>query len=193
MANIEKSTSEVFLTTYVNSSVKKIEDCLNKKSIARLKRESNLVSVIAFLRIIIGKTANYFNVSGNMNQDQVIETANDILNLYYFLSIEDFKLCFEKGRQLRYGQVFRMDGSIILGWLDQYVEERSEVAEQDNLNKHNEALSETDNKEIADKDFYDKFTDKNPEKPKEVNNELQKVSDDYHKDPKAYMKKLKKS
>lgn len=86
--------------------------------------------VIAFLRIIIADTANYFNVGGNMNEDQIKATATDILEDYYYLSIDDFKLCFGKGRKLHYGEIYRMDGSIILGWLGQYTEER--------MNKHEE-------------------------------------------------------
>lgn len=146
------------METYTQAKVNKIEDCLGKASIAKIKRETDKDTVIMFLRAIISKTSSYFNVSGNMNEDQIIETANDILDLFFFLSIEDFKFCFTKGKQLRYNkEIWRFDGSVILGWLGIYVEERAGISEQSNMNKHNDALSEFDNKKIAKKEFYDKF------------------------------------
>lgn len=45
---------------------------------------------------------------------------------YYYFTIEDFKVCFDKGKKGGYGQLFdRIDGSVILDWLDQYAAERS--------------------------------------------------------------------
>jgi len=188
------------LETYNQAKVNKIEDCLGKASIARIKRKTDKDTVIMFLRAIISKTSTYFNVSGNFNEDQIIDTANDILNLYYFLSIEDFKLCFKNGKRLRYNEkgIFRMDGSILLEWLDRYVEERSGIAENKSMTKHNEALSDNDTKELTDKKFYEKFNAKEVVTPKKepTEKELKKIEQkkiavEYHKDSKAYMEKLK--
>lgn len=92
---------------------------------------------------IITDLALSFNVGANMNQDQVAETVDDIIQDYYYLKLDDLKLCFKHGKRERYGKIYRLDESVILSWLDKYVEERFSSAEQSSYTQHASTKNET--------------------------------------------------
>lgn len=192
MANIEKSTIQSYLMIYKQSKVKKVDQCFEGKSLAILKKETSSQTVTAFLRIIIAQTVGYFNVGGNMSEDQIKQTALDIMEDYYYLTIEDFKLCFSRGRRLQYGEIYRMDGSIIFGWLAKYTEERLNTAEEIYQKKHQDFKSDKPKINLTNKDFYKNVKLIDP--PKEEiydKKKAQQILAEYKKNPKAYMAKLK--
>lgn len=84
-----------------------------------------------------------------MTDTQVLETCKLILQEYYFLKIEDLKLCFDgmkTGKYLENGQLYdRLDGNIILGALNKYTEERIQQAEIISNEKHKAMQDEVDN------------------------------------------------
>lgn len=97
----------------------------------------------------IANLVKYFNVGKSMNDSQVAETAKLILQNYYYLKPEDFKVCFDgmkSGKYLDGGKLFdRLDGQIIMLGIYAYSEERITVSEQINNEKHKE-LTEPDGK-----------------------------------------------
>jgi len=77
------------------------------------------------------------NVGKTMNDVQVARAADLILNEYYFLKPEDFKLCFNNVLLGRYGQVYdRIDALVLCGWLNRYVSERLDVADDESYQEH---------------------------------------------------------
>lgn len=97
----------------------------------------------AMIVSIITDLALSFNVGANMNQDQVAETVDDIIQDFYFLKLDDLKLCFKNGKRERYGKIYRIDESVILSWLDKYVEERFSCAEKVSYTGHTSTKTET--------------------------------------------------
>ncbi len=90
----------------------------------------------AFLTFISTDLIESFNVGKTMNQMQVIFVVNAIKSDYYFLKIEELKYCFEQAKKGRYGTMFdRIDAAVIFGWIDKYLEERTEMAYIDNIEK----------------------------------------------------------
>lgn len=78
-----------------------------------------------------------------MDQEQLADLVNDIIDEFYFMKIDDFKLCFNLGKRERYGKVFRLDASVILTWLDKYVTDRLNEADELSYNSHSSAKQET--------------------------------------------------
>lgn len=85
--------------------------------------------------------AELMSVGGNLNNAQVKFIADQFIEMFPTESIADFKICFQRGAIGRYGQIQRMDGITLKGWMDQYLDEKYQVVEdllmkeKDNLYK----------------------------------------------------------
>lgn len=126
---------------YANLNVATVDDCLKSASpaLVTMKAELGEQKMLAILVLFITDAIEFFNIGKGMNGEQVVQTAKLIAKDYYFLKPEDFKLCFENAKRGRYGKLFdRMDGAIIMEWLDNYVNGRMNHAEQRSEEKHNE-------------------------------------------------------
>ncbi|WP_455786988.1 DUF6633 family protein [Parabacteroides goldsteinii] len=78
---------------------------------------------------IIIDVVMFFNVGKIMNDNQAAQTADLIIEEYYFLKPDDFKLCFTRAKKGYYGKVFdRIDGQVIFEWLNQYTNDRMTTA-----------------------------------------------------------------
>lgn len=85
-----------------------------------------------------------FNTGQNMNQDQIVNLTEIILEDYYYMKLDDLKLCFKNAMKGKYGQTYRMDASVILGWLEKYTEER--LNEADNVSYENHTSTKGESK-----------------------------------------------
>lgn len=97
--------------------------------IAVIRKELGELSMIAILNVFLIDLVSFFNVGKAMTTAQIAETSQIILKRYYYLKPEDFKLCFQNCKELKYGdnKLFdRLDGSIILSWIAEYCNERSD-------------------------------------------------------------------
>ena len=135
-------------TEVFNSPVPAIATC--RKEIGEIKTKAAIV-------MILTDTVLQFNTGANMNQDQVIETTNDIMELYYWLKIDDLRLCFKNAMRGRYGDIYRIDGSVVLGWLEKYSIERIKAADEASYNQHQSTKSENRIKNENIAKIYSKF------------------------------------
>lgn len=96
-------------------------------TIALIKNKTSLTSTRALISLAICEVCDFFNVGKNMNDIQVAMTADLIIELYWYFKLEEIKYCFR--RAMRTEKLFdRLDGNIILGWLQAYDNERTEEA-----------------------------------------------------------------
>lgn len=111
-----------------------------------LKKQLSEAVAASILVKILKNLIEFFNVGKSMNDSQLAETVKLILKDYYFLKLEDLKLCFDgmkAGKYIEGGKLFdRLDGQIILLALQAYAEERITIAEQINHEKHKEFKDE---------------------------------------------------
>lgn len=83
----------------------------------------------AFMVKVLNEVLDYFNIGKTMGAVQVASTADLIIDEYYFLKPDDFKLCFTRAKKGYYGKVFdRIDGQVIFEWLNQYTNDRMTTA-----------------------------------------------------------------
>jgi hypothetical protein len=85
---------------------------------------------------MLNDVIDFFNVSNTMNGDQVLTTAEMILDNYGYLKIDDFKLCFNRAKRGLFGQVYRMDGNVILSWIETYISDRIDTVGEMNYAQH---------------------------------------------------------
>lgn len=105
-------------------------------SIGKYKRLDGETKARAVMGIILSDLVDFFNVSQSMNPPQMAQVIDMILDTYGYLKIEDFRLCFNWAKRGFYGQVFRIDGNVILTWLEKYVDDRCNNADEENYSKH---------------------------------------------------------
>jgi len=83
----------------------------------------------AFMVKVLNDLLDFFNVGKTMGAVQVASTADLIIEEFYFLKPDDFKLCFTRAKKGYYGKVFdRIDGQVIFEWLNQYTNDRMTTA-----------------------------------------------------------------
>ena len=98
-------------------------------SIAVMNKNFGETKLRAFMAKIIIYVVMFFNVGKIMNDNQAAQTADLIIEEYYFLKPDDFKLCFTRAKKGYYGKVFdRIDGQVIFEWLNQYTNDRMTTA-----------------------------------------------------------------
>lgn len=80
---------------------------------------------------------SFFNVGKTMSQVQLAQTAEIIIDTYGYLKIDDFKFCFSSAKKGLYGVTYdRLDGNVIITWIEQYLADRMSVADNLSYSEH---------------------------------------------------------
>lgn len=97
----------------------------------------------AIVVILLSEVVDFFNASNTMNDSQVAITTDLIIEEYPYFKIDDLKLAFRNAMKGRYGEIYnRLDGSVIMGWLNQYNCERCAKADVISYNEHKVRVQE---------------------------------------------------
>ena len=96
-------------------------------TLAKIKNNASEADARAILYIAICELCDFFNVGKNMNDVQVAKTVDLIIERFWHLKIEEIKYCFQRA-MCRERLFDRLDGNIIIGWLREYDDERTEEA-----------------------------------------------------------------
>lgn len=127
-------------------------------SLATCRKEfgdNGLIKTQAVMTIVIRDLVKSFNLGQTMDDEQVADLINDIIDQYYWLNIEDFRLCFNNAKSGRYDKgIFRLDASVVLSWLNKYTSDRLNAADESSYNAH---LSTKDESHIA---YFEQYYDK---------------------------------
>lgn len=99
-------------------------------SLATVKKTNGEDAQLAVVVKLINQVVMSFNIGKNMNANQILDAAKEIISDYYFLKIEELKTCFEMGRKGKFGKVYdRVDLMILCEWLAKYDELRNDALE----------------------------------------------------------------
>lgn len=88
-------------------------------------------SIVRYVEFELIKMAALISVGNNMNNAQIQFVATQLVELFPNESLADFKLCFSRGCIGQYGEIFRMDGIVLRKWMEQYLDEKYQVVEQE--------------------------------------------------------------
>lgn len=161
------------LTQFSELRVSKIEDVFSSESLPAIATLRNLLGEPTIKSILVNEVfsvIDFFNVP-KMTDGQIAETVLLLMDEFYYLKPEDFKLCFAKAKRGHYGQVYnRVDGQVLFVWLNEYMTERTEYAES--LNSRKQVDNETRASEtISILNAYDNLMKKVEVKPKVITDE----------------------
>lgn len=90
----------------------------------------------AIISLLIIKASNRLSVGGNLRPGQADEIAQQIVIDYPLLSIDDINLLLLNGTKGKYGEIYRMDISVIYDWIRAYEGEKAEFIEQNIVKEH---------------------------------------------------------
>lgn len=95
------------------------------------------MTVSALVVTMLTDLVSFFNVGKTMSEVQLAQTAEIIIDTYGYLKIDDFKFCFSSAKKCLYGVVYdRLDGNVIISWIEQYLSDRISVSDNLNYSDH---------------------------------------------------------
>jgi len=88
-------------------------------------------NVKAMIEYELAILASRMVTGGNLTDDLVDFVSAQLMEMFPTESIADIKLCFERGSMGKYGDIQRMDGVTIGGWMAMYLDEKYDQAERE--------------------------------------------------------------
>lgn len=117
----------------------KIEHVFDQPKVFEMIRAIGEGPVKNLIEYELVRVASLMSVGGNLNKAQVKFIAEQFIEIFPSESIADFKICFQRGCIGAYGEIQRMDGITLRGWMDQYLDEKYKYME-DQLMKEKDDL-----------------------------------------------------
>ena len=119
--------------------VKTIKDSLEAKTptIGASIRKHGERKIETFVKIWIADFLQSVNLKRSLNEDQVDEIAFLVVSEYRNMTISDINLIFKNAKLGKYGQFYEsIDVVKVLGWFNEYFENRIRTAEDINHTRH---------------------------------------------------------
>ena len=118
--------------------------------------ENGLIKTQAVMTLIIRDLVKSFNLGQTMDDEQVADLINEIIDQYYWLNLDDFRLCFNNAKSGRYDKgIFRLDASVVLSWLNKYTTDRLNAADESSFNEHSSTKGDSNYPDFEK--YYDNF------------------------------------
>src|SRR5690606_17318229 len=91
--------------------------------------------VVKYVHFELIKLASLLSVGANLTDTQASFIAEELIRVFPNETLADFKLCFQRGAIGQYNingekDIFRMDGIVLRRWMEKYLEEKYQVAEE---------------------------------------------------------------
>ena len=103
-------------------------------SLAVLKKDNSEEAVIKYIILWLNRLNDYLNISRKMSFEQMKQTAEYILQDYYYLKQSDLYYIFSQAEKGRYGEFYEsLDGAKILSWFEKYDVERANYVYDEGL------------------------------------------------------------
>jgi len=109
----------------------KIEDSLEQPPICMIAKQVPLRNIEAFLAIELNKLHDLVNIDDRLNiqGNQISFIASSLLDMFPNENLADFVICFKQGALGQFGDIYRVDGAVICGWMEQYLDKKYQIVE----------------------------------------------------------------
>lgn len=134
----------------------------NAQPISMMEKSVDRKDIKAVLDLHLTKFVKSLNLKWTLSDQQIGPIVEDLLYKYPNESLEDFMLVFRKARMGEFkdqdgnATIYRLDGAVIFGWMDQYLVQKYEVLER-NLYKEKDHVHNSFKK--AEKDYLQLWRD----------------------------------
>jgi hypothetical protein len=121
--------------TTLNNSASSTEAALHQvlasktsPALSEIRKAKGEQAALGVLVALMDECQQYFNLQQPMNPQQLMLTAELIMEEYYYLRVEEFRICFRMAMKGEYGPVYnRIDGQIFFEWIRKYFSKRDAV------------------------------------------------------------------
>lgn len=122
--------------------------------LAVLSRVIDTGTLLQFIDLELRTLAGKVNIDARLNLQahQIKEIAQTIFDNFKTETLEDFSLAFRRGVSGFYGEIFRLDGAVIVRWIQLYLDEKYTFVE----NVHQKE-KENDNDPVNYQAFQDRL------------------------------------
>lgn len=119
------------LNNSANSTEAALHQVLASKTspaLSEIKKQKGEQVALGVLVALMDECQQYFNLQQPMNPQQLMLTAELIMEEYYYLRVEEFRICFRMAMKGEYGPVYnRIDGQVFFEWIRKYFSKRDAV------------------------------------------------------------------
>lgn len=109
---------------------------LPQYNVIRVMADQDKDLLRAHLAKLMLNIVKFLNLKESLNVEQINEISLTIIEECKGLTLEDIAVCFHKAKKGYYGIIYRLDGSVILQWLEKYKEERRQKIAKEQQSLH---------------------------------------------------------
>lgn len=124
----------VNLSSSANSTEVTLQKILASKTspaLSELKKNKGEQTALGVLVALMDECQQYFNLQQPMNAQQLMLTAELIMEEYYYLRIEELRVCFRMAMKGEFGPVYnRIDGQVFFEWIVKYMPKRQLITDR---------------------------------------------------------------
>jgi hypothetical protein len=97
-------------------------------ALSEIRKAKGEQTALGVLVALMDECQQYFNLQQPMTPQQLMLTAELIMEEYYYLRVEEFRICFRMAMKGEYGPVYnRIDGQVFFEWIRKYFTKRDAV------------------------------------------------------------------
>jgi len=97
-------------------------------ALSEIRRHKGEQAALSVLIAMMDECQQYFNLQQPMTPQQLMLTAELIMEEYYYLRVEEFKICFRMAMKGEFGPVYnRIDGQVFFEWIRKFFSKRDAV------------------------------------------------------------------
>lgn len=101
------------------------------KNIAQVRKEIGEQATKAAVAVMVDDLQKSIQLTQAMTPFQIDVAAEIICKEYYYIKLEEIRLCFVNAISGKYGKIYnRIDAAVICEWLSAYVSKRASVSER---------------------------------------------------------------
>ena len=125
IANLSNSANSTEVTLH------KILASKTSPALSELKKNKGEQTALGVLVALMDECQQYFNLQQPMNAQQLMLTAELIMEEYYYLRIEELRVCFRMAMKGEFGPVYnRIDGQVFFEWIMKYMPKRQLITDR---------------------------------------------------------------
>ena len=125
LANLSSSANSTEVT------LQKILASKTSPALSELKKNKGEQTALGVLVALMDECQQYFNLQQPMNAQQLMLTAELIMEEYYYLRIEELRMCFRMAMKGEFGPVYnRIDGQVFFEWIVKYMPKRQLITDR---------------------------------------------------------------
>jgi hypothetical protein len=122
------------LSSSANSTEVTLQQILASKTspaLSEVRKNKGEQTALGVLVALMDECQQYFNLQQPMNAQQLMLTAELIMEEYYYLRIEELRMCFRMAMKGEFGPVYnRIDGQVFFEWIMKYMPKRQLITDR---------------------------------------------------------------